>query len=88
MGLKKNGQERNKLHLTISLPGSDDASCSHSTKDTAMSATAICMQPVVPAAEPLDESYMVMNSARTAAILSNIKNADHESTSQSDDVFA
>ena len=63
MALKNNGQEHNKLHLTISLDGSN---ASHGRNTEAphvpMSATAI---PVVPA-EPVEESYMIMNSARTA----------------------
>ena len=63
MALKKNGQEQNKLHLPISLDGSN-VSHGHSTEvpHVPMSATAM---PVVPA-EPVEESYMIMNSAHTA----------------------
>ena len=68
MALEKNGQEHNKLHLTISLDGSY-ASHGHSTEvpRVPMSATAM---PVVPA-EPMEEIYMIMNSAHTA--LSNAR---------------
>ena len=55
MALKENDQEQNKLHLTISLDGSD-ASHGHSTEVphcVPMSATAM---PVVPAAESIDIS--------------------------------
>ena len=63
MALKKNGQERNKLHLTVSLDGSD-ASHGHSTEVPHVPLSATTM-PVVPA-ETTEESYMIMNSARTA----------------------
>ena len=79
MALKKNGQERNKLHLTLNL----DAGCGvHDTEAPCVpvpshtTATA-----AADSAEPAgDESYMVMNSART--VLSNIKNVG--STPQGD----
>ena len=60
MALKKNSQEHNKRHLTISLDGSD-ASHGHSIEvpRVPMSATAM---PVVPA-EPVEEIYVIMNSA-------------------------
>ena len=72
MALKKNGQESNKLHLTVSLGGSD-ASCGHNMEapHVPMSSRTAAAMPVVPA-EPMDESYMVMNSA--SLVLSNIKN--------------
>jgi hypothetical protein len=69
MALKKNGQERNKLHLTISL-GGGDAGLGHNAEAPRVPmpshTTAVSAEPVG------DESYMVMNSARTA--LSNMKN--------------
>ena len=62
MALKKNGQEHNKRHLTISLDGSDaNHAYGHSTEvpHVPMSATAMSVVP----AEPVEESYMSMNSA-------------------------
>ena len=80
MALKKNGQERNKLHLTIFNLGGSDAV--HNTETPGVpvpshtTATA-----ATDSAEPAgDESYMVMNSAHT--VLSNIKNVG--STPQGD----
>ena len=72
MVLKKNGQERNKLHLTLSLGGSD-ASRGHNMEalHVPMSSRTATAMPMVPA-EPMDESYMIMNSANL--VLSNIKN--------------
>ena len=73
MALKKNGQEHNKLHLTISLDG-NDTSHGHSTEvpHVPMSATTM---PVVPA-EPMEEIYMIMISAHTA--LSNARYTHHK----------
>ena len=81
MALKKNGQERNKLHLTLSLGGSDTGR-DHNKEalHVPMSSHTAAAMPVVPA-ESTDESYMVMNSVRT--VLSNIKNVG--CTPQSDD---
>ena len=68
MALKKNGQERNKLHLTLSLGGSEADPNTEAPPVPPSSRTAAPM-PAVPA-EPLDESYMVMNSA---SVLSNLQ---------------
>ena len=71
--LKKNGQERNKLHLTLSLGGSDANHCHNAEAPhvpMSIGHTATSM-PAVPA-EPINESYMVMRSART--VLTNLKN--------------
>ena len=71
MVFKKNGQERNKLHLTLNLQvGESDSGCgSHNIEAPCVpvpshtTATAAAKS-----AEPAgDESYMVMNSARTAS---------------------
>jgi hypothetical protein len=71
MALKKNGQERNKLHLTISLDESDTG-LGHNTEAPPVPMPSHTTTAVV-SAEPVgDESYMVMNSARSA--LSNMKN--------------
>ena len=72
--LKKNGQERNKLQLTLRLGGSE---AGHNTEappvPTSSHRAAMPVMPVVPVvpAEPVDESYMVMNSA---SVLSNLQN--------------
>ena len=58
MGLKKNGQERNKLHLTLSL-GSND--CSNSCTNEVMPKSIPKMCAVAPA--DMDEPYTVMRPA-------------------------
>ena len=72
MALKKNGQERNKLHLTLSL---DESEASHDNMEAppvpTSSRTGAAVVPVDPT-EPMDESYMVMNSA---SVLSNLKSS-------------
>lgn len=65
VGLKKNGQERNKLHLTLSLSGSEASQDTEAPPVPTSSRTAV----LIPA-EPVDESYMVMNSA---SVLSNLQ---------------
>ena len=82
MAFKKNGEERNKLHLTLNLGGSDAGYDGHNTEAPSVpvpshtTATA-----AADSAEPTgEESYMVMNSART--VLSSIKNVG--STPQDD----
>ena len=62
MALKKNGQEHNKRHLTISLDGSD-ASHGHSTEVPHVLMSATAMPVLVVPAEPMEEIYMIMNSA-------------------------
>ena len=69
MALKKNGQERNKLHLTLSLGGSEaghNGAISEAPPVPSMYNRAAA--PVV--TEAMDESYMVMNSA---SVLSNLQ---------------
>ena len=69
MALKRNGQERNKLHLTLSLGGSE---VGHNTEAPPVPTTSrTATNPVVPA-EPMDESYMVMNSASVLSSLQNV----------------
>ena len=85
MVLKKNGEECNKPHLTFNLGGSDSGCGDHNTEapmavylhvPSHTTATA-----AADSAEPAgEESYMVMNSART--VLSSIKNVG--STPQND----
>ena len=66
---KKNGQECNKLHLTLNLGGSDPGCGGHNTEAPCVpvpshtTATA-----AAESAEPAgEESYMVMNFAHTAS---------------------
>ena len=59
MALKKNGQERNKLHLTLCLGGNDSSDCSTS-EVVPKSAPKVCA--VSPAAD-MDEPYTVMSPA-------------------------
>jgi hypothetical protein len=68
MALKKNGEERNKLHLTLSLSGNE---ATEAPPVPTSSRTATIAVPVEPA-EPMDESYMVMNSA---SVLSNLQSS-------------
>ena len=56
MSLKKNGQERNKLHLTLSLPGSDCVAFPKSNESQA---------------EVTNETYMVMSPAGAVRLTSN-----------------
>ena len=56
MALKKNGQERNKLHLTLSLGDND---CSNNCTDAGAPENNICA--VAP--EDVDEPYTVMSPA-------------------------
>lgn len=71
MALKKNGQERNKLHLTLSLGESEASHNMEAPPVPTSSRTGAAVVPVDPA-EPMDESYMVMNSA---SVLSNLKSS-------------
>ena len=63
MALKKNGQERNKLHLTLSLPGND----SIPMKD---------IQNVFPKSEVVDETCTVMNPAGAVCLTPNSRSVD------------
>ena len=60
MALKKNGRERNKLHLTLTLNGSDPSPTTCVPKSdgssVTLSGTIMCANPAV-----ADENYMVMS---------------------------
>ena len=58
MALKKNGQERNKLHLTLSLGGNDSTN-GHISEVASKQITKMCA--VAPA--DMDEPYTVMSPA-------------------------
>ena len=69
MALEKNGQECNKLHLTLSLEGSEADHNTEAPQVPTSSRTAA--MPVVPA-EPMEESYMVTNLASVLSIGSTL----------------
>lgn len=71
VALKKNGQERNKLHLTLSLGGSEAGHNMEAPPVPTSSRTVAATIPEVPA-EPMDESYMVMNSASVLSSLQSV----------------
>ena len=68
MAVKKNCEEHNKLHLTLDLGESENDYSEALPKPGASSRGT--------ATEPLDESYMVMNSA---SALSNLQSVGHVS---------
>ena len=60
MALKKNGKERNKLHLTLTLNNQDDSDTSPARVPVATSGSK-CLNPVITSRTQVDEYYTVMS---------------------------
>ena len=68
IAVKKNGQERNKLHLTLSLPGNDSFPMKEIQSGFPKSNET--------QAEVVDETYTVMNPAGAVCLAPNSRSAD------------